>query len=303
MNKGCLFFALNLILNVTLAQAVRDQSFHYEIETPQFKNGEGPILYMDAAHHNRHTMQTGLRALSEMLMDDGVTVKENRLPFSPESLKKMDVLVIVNALDTSNLKRWKLPCPSAFTSEEIKAVERWVHDGGSLFLSADHMPYGGAVQDLAHSFGVTWANCFDRSLKKQWPPAVFSRDKGTLKPSLVTDSSAFSSRIEYIGTFTGSAFKSQNLTPFLVFNERYELLFPDVAWKFSGKTKKLDAKGWFQGAYMKYGEGKVVLMGESAMFTAQVRGKTKIGMNSPFTPENAALALNIFRYLAIEENE
>ena len=86
----------------------------------------------------------------------------------------------------------------------------------------------------------------------------------------------------------------------MCFDDRYELLFPKEAWKFSKKTKRKRAEGWYQGAYGHFGKGKVVFMGESAMFTAQLRGKTAIGMNSGDVPQNKLLALNIFRFLALD---
>jgi hypothetical protein len=36
-------------------------------------------------------------------------------------------------------------------------------------------------------------------------------------------------------------------------------------------------EGWPQGAYKKYGKGKVVVFGEAAMFSAQLAGAKKNG--------------------------
>lgn len=83
----------------------------------------------------------------------------------------------------------------------------------------------------------------------------------------------------------------------MIYDSYYTIFMPKVAWQFSDKTKQENAVGWLQGACMKYGKGKLVLLGEAVMITAQLRGKTKIGMNRPETPGNAQLALNIFRYL------
>lgn len=296
--KNLLIISFAIICSIAHSQSIPDKEYHFSVENPIFEEGTGPKVFIDKEHNNRHTKYTGLSAMTEMLESDGFLVEENKLKFTTESLAKMDILVIVNALHDSNVKSWKLPCPSAFEASEIEALVKWVENGGKLFLSADHMPYGGAVQELTNAFGISWGNCFDQSLKKKWPPAVFSRDINMLLSSSVTDSTQFTKQISSIGTFTGSAFQSKKGDPFLVFDNSYELLFPDVAWKFTRKTKRLNAQGWYQGLTMEYGMGKAVFMAESAMFTAQLRRRTKIGMNSSDVPENGQLALNIFRYLA-----
>ena len=67
---------------------------------------------------------------------------------------------------------------------------------------------------------------------------------------------------------------------------------------FGPDTKYTPIDGWSQGAYMKYGRGRLVMFGEAAMFTAQLAGPTqvKIGMNSEFAEENYKLLLNIISY-------
>lgn len=298
-----LLVSARLLVHTAAAQAVNDTTFHFPIEKPYFTS-EAPSVFIDKAHNNSHTRETGCAPLAQVLAQDGFSVYDFEKIFSESSLNKADILVIVNALHDSNVRDWSLPNPSAFTASEVVALNEWVKQGGKLFISADHMPCGGAAQNLMKSFGVEWSNSFDQSRKQKWPPAVFSRETGMLLSSPVTDSSHFAKPIDLVGTFTGSAFRffeEGTGTPFLVFDDAYQILFPKVAWKFTKKTKGESAKGWFQGATMTYGKGKIVMMGESAMFTAQIRNRTKIGMNSPDAPQNAQLMLNIFRYLAIDE--
>ncbi|HAW81680.1 MAG TPA: hypothetical protein DCX27_19455, partial [Balneola sp.] len=74
-----------------------------------------------------------------------------------EVLLSCDIYAIINPLHKSNLGNWVLPNPSAFTEQEIKEINQWVNQGGRLFLVADHMPFGGAAYDLAHSFGFEFS--------------------------------------------------------------------------------------------------------------------------------------------------
>lgn len=263
-----------------------------------YAQGEGPVVAIDEAHNNIHTLGTGWSSMANLLIQDGFQVQANASLFTAEALEQINILVIVNPLHESNLRNWTLPCPSAFSEEEIKAVKQWVTKGGSLFLVADHMPIGGAAQAIAKEFEVEWANCFDFPKKNQWPPASFDRLDRTLAGGQLTDSSAYFFQIDKVGTFTGSAFRADWLNPILVFDDSYVLKFPQRAWQFNKKTKVKTAEGWFQGAYGDFGSGKVVFMGEAAMFTTQLRRKTKIGMNSELVPDNKLLALNIFRFLS-----
>ncbi|NIQ57151.1 MAG: hypothetical protein GWN71_28375, partial [Gammaproteobacteria bacterium] len=70
------------------------------------------------------------------------------------------LLVISNALDSSNVNDWRRPIRPAFTEAEIEAVRAWVEDGGALLLIADHMPFPGAAAGLAAAFGVTFNDGF-----------------------------------------------------------------------------------------------------------------------------------------------
>ena len=76
-------------------------------------------------------------------------------------------------------------------------------------------------------------------------------------------------------------------------------MLPDTAWVFNDQTTKFNVKGWSQGAYKKYGKGRIVVFGEAAMFTAQIAGprKSKMGMNNEVAPENYQLLLNIIHWL------
>lgn len=290
-----LFICVGLSL---FAQPQIDTAFRVQISKPLFSEGKGPKILVDEAHNNLHKKDGGLFAFSRMMERDGATVLANKKKFSAAALQDTDLLIIVNAMHDSNVQNWQNPSPSAFTRKEIAALEEYVKNGGSLLLVADHMPLGGSVQELASSFGVKWSNSFAMQNGNPWPPSEFTRSDRTLLSSPVTDSSEFSRRVMSIASFTGSAFKApDSATPFMVFDESHALLYPEVAWSFSKKTKNESASGWLQGACMTYGQGRIVLLGEAAMITTQIRGKTKIGMNSPDAPENAQLALNIFRYL------
>lgn len=219
--------------------------------------------------------------------------------FEKNRLSKGKILVISNALNEINVENWVLPNPSAFTNAEIEVLKKWVFEGGSLFLIADHMPMAGASKELALAFEFEFTNGFVFNTVSKGP-AYFSLKEGTLIESIITSGRDNAESVEQIVTFTGQAFKiPSDAQPILIFNENYTNTLPDTAWVFEKDSPKFNVKGWSQGAYRTFGKGKFVAFGEAAMFTAQIAGskKRKIGMNNEKAPENYRLLLNIIHWL------
>ena len=86
----------------------------------------------------------------------------------------------------------------------------------------------------------------------------------------------------------------------LVLRDGYQLLLPEVAFKFSERTPRISATNLLQGAVVYHGQGRVAVFGEAAMFSAQVVGPDKrpIGMNAPDARENSRFALNLLHWLS-----
>ncbi len=59
------------------------------------------------------------------------------------------------------------------------------------------------------------------------------------------------------------------------------------------------AEGLLQGGALKIGEGRVVMSGEAAMFSAQFLGPDRepFGMNDPKAPHNPQFVLNVLHWL------
>jgi len=99
-------------------------------------------------------------------------------------------------------------------------------------------------------------------------------------------------------TFTGQGFKTpDDAISILTFDKRYIIYLPDTAGVFSAETKRISAQGLSQGAYKKFGKGRVVVFGEAGMFTAQISDNEKFGMNYPSAGQNYQLLLNIIHWL------
>ncbi len=283
------------------AQQVADPDFKPPIAKPAYREGRGPVVLIDEAHHNVHTASGHYQAFAELLRRDGYTVKASAGKFTKEYLKTGRVLVISNAINERNAGGdWSLPTPSAFTDEEIEAVSEWVGEGGSLLLIADHMPAAGAAEKLALAFGFRFSNGFAMDESVKGGTLFFKLADGSLKEHAVTKGRNATERIDTVATFLGSAFQppagAQSL---LVFADNVKSLEPEVAWKFDEKTKRVPVKGWSQGAVLRFGKGRVAVFGEAAMFSAQLVGaqRTPAGMNAPVAKQNPQFLLNVMHWL------
>ncbi len=80
-------------------------------------------------------------------------------------------------------------------------------------------------------------------------------------------------------------------------NDNFEVKIPETAWEFDKNTTVISGKDLVQGAYMTVGKGRVVIFGEAAMFTAQLQGKKKMGMNKESADQNVQFLLNVIHWL------
>lgn len=276
-----------------------DSVFDAAVADPAYPAGRGPRVAIDAAHANFHTADGRYLPFATLLRNDGFRVSANRQPFTGAALGQADVLVIANALADSASRN--AAGRGAFAAEEIEAVWRWVNGGGALLLVADHDPAGAAAQGMAARFGVDMsAGRTHDDPHSDWTsgsPAwlVFGRDTGArILDHPVTLGRGERERVRRVVTFAGQSLKGPpGSTGFLALAPGAMDRLPD--------GRDVPADGRAQGVAMTVGRGRVVVLGEAAMLTAQVTtvaGATRrFGWTWPGN-DDRQLALNIVRWLA-----
>ena len=291
----------------TNAQVV-DTTFRPHLSTRTYQPGAGPVVTVDEAHHNFHTVAGRYRPFANLLEADGFTVRSGRTPISAASLKGTDVLVVANALAAKNEapSNWRLPSYSAFDSTEIGAIAEWVRQGGALLLIADHMPFAGAAARLASAFGIQFANGY-ALLGRPDPrtgdyPITYRRSDSGLAEHPITAGHSSVEHIDSIVSFTGSAFRltTRDGRAIMTLPKETRLELPIVAWQFSDTTPRISGEGWLQGGTVDFGRGRVAVFGEAAMFSAQKKGpeQAPMGMNAPEAAQNPQFVLNVLHWLA-----
>jgi hypothetical protein len=309
----CRAFALTVLSfsSLTYAQiTVADRDFNTSVPAPAYTR-EHPRVVLDEAHHNFHTMHGRYQPLAQLLERDGYQVDPGTAVFTRSFLQAIRVLVISNALGGDEDADAGKP---AFAAEECDVVEAWVRDGGSLMLIADHAPFGSAAHDLALRFGVEMGEGFVFDMKDSaGDPTflVYSAANGLLGEHPIIHGRNEAERVQRIVAFTGQslsvprgAVALMKLAP-----SAYEVgsYAAGLAAGEHDQNRAADAKsravgGRAQGVAVLYGRGRVVVVGEAALFSAQVlkisgQPDMRFGMNAPGN-DDKQFALNAFHWLS-----
>ena len=287
-------------------QQMTDPDFRPTVARPAFV-ADGPVVIIDGAHNNFHTAEGRYASFAALLRADGYRVRGGAAAFDAGGLDGIEVLVIANAGPVDG--------GSPFTDSEIEAVEAWVRGGGRLLLIADHAPFGTAAEALAARFGVRMGkgyafampNDVDLTTNLTYPPEAFGDHP------IIAGRSA-DERVASVTAFTGQSLQGPpgavTLLPMTVgAREARDLpTLQALAGRLDGgaateaaltelSTPALPA----QGLAFDHGQGRVVVLGEAGMLSAQVvrypdgRPDQRFGMN--MAPGNAQFGLNIMHWL------
>jgi hypothetical protein len=301
-------------------QQVADPDFKPVVAKPAYPEKTGPTVAIDEAHANFHTAGERYKPFADLLRADGYTVVSNQQPFSAESLQTMSILVIANAGSRGAAGEVQ----PAFTDAECDAIYDWVRDGGCLLLIADHAPFGSAAANLGERFGVSMGKgwVFDRNAEGEFTTQlVSSRENGLLGDHPIVRGREDSETVQSVRAFTG-----QSLTvpegaavlmqlgeqaceapdqPALNAAAQAAKVAVDQPLNESTKDHATSVAGRAQGVALEVGNGRVVIMAEAGMFSAQVatirNGDTqrqiKMGMNVEGN-DNQQFALNLVHWLS-----
>ena len=281
------------VSTLTFGQQIADPNFQPKVIHPTFTK-KNPRVLFDEAHYNFHTAGGRYKPFAQLITADGYQITSSKEKFSKSLLQGYDILVIANALGEERGL-------SAFTDEECDAVRNWVQEGGSLLLIADHNPMGAAAKTLSMRFGVDMSTAhtgdrdyYDKTVPGELGQLVFTRENKLLTDNAITKGRNATERVNRVITFTGQSLSiPKGSIAFLKLSDTaFDVLPPD-------ETKELSAANRAQGVALKFKKGRVVILGEAAMLSAQLTAKEQkpMGMNYP-NIDNQQLALNIMHWLS-----
>lgn len=316
ITMASLLFGLNVG-----AQQMADSTFNASVEHPAYV-GSHPKVVIDEAHSNFHTADGRYKPFADLLRTDGYRVARGTGAFQKDSLAGAAVLVIANALAPDATED---SSGSAFSDEECRVVKDWVRDGGSLLLIADHTPFGAAAEKLAGQFGVETGKgfVFDLEHCDEGNPTslIFSRENELLGEHPILRGRNQSEEVGRVVAFTGQSLGvpagaiallklgagAREAPKRGALRAAVEAVAAKTPAQ-SDSANTVDSRrvgGRAQGIAMKFGKGRVVVLGEAAMFSAQVirfgeggrLQERKMGMNVPGN-DDKQFALNVVRWLS-----
>ena len=281
-------------------EVIADTTFDTRVADPAC-NMNCPVILFDEAHNNYHTAGGRYKAFASLMENDGFKVIRGQSPFTNQLLAQVNVVAIASLGFPSQI-------PISLT--EIQILNNWVTKGGSLFVITDHDNL--AIDELLHSVGVETQeiNVTHDSLHGR-----FREDGVTINPGniffsqtdkLLGNHSILRGRndaekIKFVQTYAGrTVIGPSGSTPLLLLSNSaidYMVVDPSqgITSRIPVKTKGLRTHG----VAFNFGKGKVVVVGEAAMLTAQLwppNYTPNAGMNVPGS-DNKQFALNIMRWL------
>jgi hypothetical protein len=278
------------------AQQLADPNFKPIVEHPAYTKNFPRVLF-DEAHNNANSAVGSHKPFADLIAYDGYHVVRNHKSFNKETLGTFKVLVIANALGAEDADEEGAD-KSAFTDAECDVVRDWVKGGGALLLLADQAPFGSAAQNLAQRFGVDMSKGLTRdpaNFEKESGIEdfiVYSRENKLLVDHPITSGQNDAEKIVRVIAFSGQSLKGPE-------GSAVFLKLADTAIDMIPPGKDVSAAGRAQGVAFKFGKGRVVVLGDAAMLSAQLAGSEKrpMGMNYPGI-DNQQLTLNIMHWLS-----
>jgi len=295
--------ACSLVSTPVAAQQAPDTLFDTRIARPAFAS-PGPRVLFDEAHHNFHTTTGRYLPFVRLATADGFRVTTNLSRFEPATLEHADLLVIANALGHEQMDHVEASNP-AFTPEECDAVHDWVRSGGALLLIADHAPMGDAARSLGARFGVDMRAAYttdpDRTADGRTTILGYSAGRGLEGSHAIVRGRDSTERVHRVVAFTGQSLSGPDSAVSILTLSANAVDVLAALGEDLSKVKperRRDAAGRSQALAFRYGRGRVVVLAEAAMMTAQIAGRrhTPMGMNVPGN-DDRQFAINVMRWL------
>lgn len=268
------------------AQQVAIADYDPKVSQPAF-TAEGPVVAIDGAHRNFHTIDGRYAPFAALLRADGYRPLALTEAVTAESVRAVRIVVIANAR-------------GPISAAEIATIKTWVEQGGSLLLIADHAPFGRSATPLAAAFGVEMGNGYVavRQDGKVTSRIAFSGWQLGAHPIIAGPGPG--GRVRRVETFTGQSLSvPAGAVALLILPEDALEVAEQPAVDALRRGESAPGRrvgGRAQAVALDVGKGRVVIAGEAAMFTAQeMQSGAKVGLD---VADDQRFARNVMAWLA-----
>jgi len=142
-------------------EAEFDTSFNYQFKS--ISDTHKKKILIDEAHNTIYSLSYGKETAREMLRimeHDGFTIMFTKQALDSANLNrsKPDMLVLHgmpnDKIELGNGDKKETIYKSPLSDEEVLAISKYVHDGGSLYLFLSHFPGGSGALPLLEAFSI-----------------------------------------------------------------------------------------------------------------------------------------------------
>ncbi|HEX8903493.1 MAG TPA: hypothetical protein VF771_01485 [Longimicrobiaceae bacterium] len=333
-------FALLVAATSAAAQQGPDTTWVPVVERPAYARN-GPRVGIDEAHHNFHTVSGRYRPFATLLARDGYRVSGSTQPFSRASLAAFDVLVIANARGGDDPATAAEPAFTAEERAAAREWVRGggslllIADHAPFGAATEALAREFGVE---MSKGFTFDTTAGRNAGN--PTFLrFTRENGLIGDHPIFQGRDLGDWISTVVTFTGQSLSvPAGASPLLLLSPTAQDRAPPTAeeardqaarrqaridsivaavragggrdttavlatpLREMGPQRMTSAAGRAQGVALAFGAGRVVVLGEAGMLSAQVseipgRAPMKMGMNVPGS-DDQQFALNVMHWLS-----
>jgi len=294
-------------------EQVGDLDWRPKVASPAYATN-GPVVLVDQGHGSEQTIEGRYAAFAALMRADGYRIDASRRRFdAPGALDSVAVLVIANPARPADGSR-----ASAFDDAEIEAIARWVEQGGALLLAADHAPHGAAAQALAARFGVSMGTGYAFQPRSGDVTANLVFPRPALADHPIIEGRDESERVTVVQSFTGQSLSGPKDATVLMAMSTDAREAPDLdALQTIRRRLRAGQDPSFvlaelsrpalpaQGLAFRFGEGRIVVLGEAGMLTAQIvrfpdqpdREPVRMGLNTT-GHDDQQFALNLMHWLS-----
>lgn len=296
------------------AQAQKgDLDWRPQVASPAYA-AEGPLVRVDQGHGSVQTIDGRYAGFAALLRADGYRVDASSGRLDAAALVGVRVLVISNAARPSDGGGRA----SAFDDAEIDALMDWIERGGSLLLAADHAPHGTAAQALGERLGVRMGLGYAFEMTPEGPTTNLDFQGPALGDHPIMAGRSADERVGHVHTFTGQSLQGPEGSTALLSLPAEAREAADQP-TFVKIRAQLDAGAepavvlrelsrpalTTQGLAFSRGSGRVVVLGEAGMLTAQIvtfpqedhREPFRFGLNTP-GHDDQQFTLNTLHWLS-----
>ena len=245
--------------------------------------------------NNFFTVKGLIQPLIDILISDGYRVSVSSTKHTEKTLSEFDIIVVATPMSRP-YNFFFQSYNGAFKKRELKVINTWVKEGGSLLMFSEHFPFDSAIQPLLETFDIkpSIGETIDLANSERGL-IVFENARLESSHPIVSGKR----EVTRVASYGGGALTGSNYTNILKLSETSE----NIGRKWAYTERGPIGKGNSQCLAGRFGKGKIVALGDANGFTAMVfdegEGKWfKAGMNdSNYDWKN--FVLNTFDWLSI----